>query len=147
MTGIEVAVGVLFAWAVRKARRVAGRVDAEADRALDAGMDRVHELVSRALGDNDPVLTRLGEEARAGLDQPSERTRQRLALALEDAGDQDPGFADALARAVAQVQQVQQVQAASGHSGIGHLVTGATFHGPAALQVGDHNQQTNTFGS
>ena len=38
MTGIEIAIGYLFAWAVRKAQHVAGRADREVDRALDAGV-------------------------------------------------------------------------------------------------------------
>jgi hypothetical protein len=38
-----VAVGYLFAWLVRKAKRAGGRADAEADRVVHAGMDRLHE--------------------------------------------------------------------------------------------------------
>jgi hypothetical protein len=38
-----VAVGYLFAWLVRKAKRAGGRADAEADRVVDAGMNRLHE--------------------------------------------------------------------------------------------------------
>ncbi|OHV27674.1 MULTISPECIES: hypothetical protein [Pseudofrankia] len=138
MTGIEVAVGVLFAWAVRKARRVGAQADAEVDRAVDAGMDRVHELVSRALGE-DPALGRLQEEAQAGAVELSERTQQRVARAVEDAAERDPGFAAALDQAV------RDLQAAAARAG-GATVSGTTFFGPTAMQVGDHNQQTNTFG-
>jgi hypothetical protein len=140
MSGIEVAVGCLFAWAVRKARRVAGRADTEVDRGLDAAMDHLHEVVSRKLG-QDSALARLAEEAEEGREEPTGRTRQRLQLALEDAGEHDPDFAEALRQAVA------QVQAASGPGGGGgHAVSGNTFSGPTALQVGDHNRQDNHFG-
>jgi hypothetical protein len=63
VTGIEVAIGYMFAWAIRKAGRVAGRADAEVDRGLDAGMDRLHDLVGRRLG-QDPVLRCVREEAK-----------------------------------------------------------------------------------
>ncbi|MGW3141465.1 hypothetical protein [Streptomyces sp. NPDC001139] len=94
MTDVEIAVGYAFAWLVGKARRVAGRADMEVDRGLDAGMDRLHELISVKLGD-DPALQRAQAEAGAGLEEPSQRTRQRLELALEDAAEHDAGFAAA----------------------------------------------------
>lgn len=50
MTGIEIVVGYVFAHLVGKAKRVSRRADTEVDRALDAGMDRLHDLVSRKLG-------------------------------------------------------------------------------------------------
>src|SRR5437660_12786190 len=102
MTGVEIAVGYVFAWAVRKARRVAGRADAEVDRALDLATERLHDLVSQKLGD-DPVLRKLAEEAEAGQEKPSDRTRQRVQLALEDAAQQDSGFDQALDEAVKEI--------------------------------------------
>jgi hypothetical protein len=79
------------------------RADAEADRALDAGMDRVHDLVSRALG-ADAALVRLEEEAAGARVELSGRTRQRVTLALENTAERHAGFAEELARAVEQVQ-------------------------------------------
>ncbi|MFB7337781.1 hypothetical protein ACFC00_40230 [Streptomyces adustus] len=108
MTGVEIAVGYLCAWLVGKARRVAGRADAEVDRGLDAGMDRLHELVSAKLG-ADPALARAREEAGAGQGEPSERTRQRLVLALEDAAETDQDFAAALKQALAAVREAGPV--------------------------------------
>jgi len=67
MTGIEIAVGYVFAWLVRKANRVAGRADAEVDRTLDAAMSKLHDVVSTKLGE-DPALKKLAEEAEAGQD-------------------------------------------------------------------------------
>ena len=59
-----VVAGYVIAWAVRKARRVAGRLDAEADEVIDAGLDRLHEAVVAKLGGH-PVLEELDEEAAA----------------------------------------------------------------------------------
>ncbi|MFP3991742.1 hypothetical protein U9R90_34305 [Streptomyces sp. E11-3] len=116
MTGVEIAVGYVFAWLVGKARRVSGRADAEVDRGLDAGMDRLHDLVSRKLGD-DPALQRAAEEAQSGQEELSARTHQRLELALEDAAEHDTGFAEALDEAV------KKLQAASAQTGGGVSAT------------------------
>lgn len=142
--GVELAVGYLIAWAVGKARRVAGRVDAEVDAALDAGMDRLHEVVLARLG-ADPALEQAVTEAASGDPEAvSDRTRAQLNLALEEAAEQDPAFASALDEAVANVEaaaETAEPKARAVH------VYGNTFNGPTAFQVGDHNKQTNTFGS
>ncbi|QIZ01063.1 hypothetical protein HEP87_54675 [Streptomyces sp. S1D4-11] len=140
MTGVEIAVGYVFAWAVRKAKRVAGRADGEVDRVLDAGMDRLHDVVGRKLGD-DPALTRAVEEAEAGQDELSERTKRRLTDSLEDAVERDAGFAEELN------ELVKQLQAASdGGADAGGALSGNIFHGPTAVQTGNHNRQENRFG-
>lgn len=128
MTGMEIAVGYVFAWLVRKARRVAGRADEEIDRTLDEAMDRLHGLVSEKLGE-DPALHRLADEAEAGQEQPGDRTRQRVQLALEDAAEQDPGFREALDRAVEQVQFLDRAAPVGGVSaGDGGVATGGNTH-------------------
>ena len=106
MTGLEVAVGWLALYAWRKARRVAGRVDAEVDQALDTGMDRLHDLVSSKLH-GDPALARLEAEAGQDLNNvaTNDRTRQRVHLALQDAVEDDAAFAAQLRNLIAQVQQ------------------------------------------
>jgi hypothetical protein len=142
MTGIEIAVGYLFAWAVRKAKRVAGRADEEVDRTLDAGMDQLHDLVSRKLSE-DPALRKLAEEAATGQDQPSDRTRRRVHDALEEAAEQDPGFAAALDRAVKQQLQALErpadaVSARDGGQAVGGNVDIRADHGSvAAWTMGD----------
>ncbi|MBV9024183.1 MAG: hypothetical protein JO362_10415 [Streptomycetaceae bacterium] len=103
MTGLEIPVGYMFAWLVRKAKRVAGRADEEVDRTLDAAMGHLHDLVSRKLGE-DPALRKLAEEAEARQAEPSDRTRQRVQLALEDAAEHDPDFAEALEGAIGRLQ-------------------------------------------
>lgn len=59
-----VVAGYVVAWAVRKARRVAGRLEAEADSVIDAGLDKLHEVVADKLAGH-PVLEDLDEEAAA----------------------------------------------------------------------------------
>lgn len=106
MTGLEIAVGFLVGWAVRKARTVGTRVDAEVDQALDAGLDRLHELVAGKLGE-EPALVKLTTEVeQAG--EVSARTQERVRLALEDAAEADSGFASDLAAVVQQLQEIQR---------------------------------------
>jgi hypothetical protein len=128
----------VFAWAVHKAKRVAGRVDAEVDHALDAGMDRLHDLVSRKLGE-DPALMKPAEEAEAGQDKPSDRTRRRVQDALEEAAEQDPGFAEALDRAVKKLQalprQAGGVSAGENGVAVGKDVNISAPHGVAGWHI------------
>jgi hypothetical protein len=105
VTGLDVVVGFLVAWVVRKARWVAGRVDAEVDQALDASLDRLHEVVVGKLG-RDPSVEKLQAEVeQSGTASP--RTQDRVRLALEDAVEEDSDFAAALGAALSRVQTVQ----------------------------------------
>jgi hypothetical protein len=110
VTGLEVVVGWLAVFAWGKAKRVAGRADAEVDQAIDTGMDRLHELVSAKLR-GDPALARLEAEAGQDLDRvaTSGRTRQRVHLALQDAVETDCGFAAALQSLVTQLREAGAV--------------------------------------
>ncbi|MBI0314356.1 phosphorylase family protein, partial [Streptomyces javensis] len=126
--GVELAVGYLFAWAVRKARRVVGRADVKVGQSLDAGMDRLHGVVAARLG-FDPALERMVEEAASGLGEPTDRTRRWLKLSLEDAVERDTAFADALRQAVS---ELQAVSAAAESGSNGSVVHENTFMGPAA---------------
>ncbi|MEV0276773.1 hypothetical protein AB0I22_10395 [Streptomyces sp. NPDC050610] len=151
MTGIEVAVGVLFAWAVQKARRVAGRADAEVDRALDAAMDELHDLVSTRLGEQPALreLTAAAEEqaeaaGASGATEPSGPVRQRMQRVLADVAEHDAGFAAALERAVRQVQDARDRttgQATAG--GVGSVAVHGTVNvtaeagGAAAVTMGN----------
>jgi len=99
MTGIEVVVGYLIAWAVRKSRRVGARLDKETDTVLDAGLDRLHSVVIEKLG-NDPALHKLETEAQ-DTGEVAERTRQRVQLSIEEAAENDLSFSAALQQMVA----------------------------------------------
>ncbi|MFJ3775142.1 hypothetical protein ACIPX0_25945 [Streptomyces sp. NPDC090075] len=123
MTGVEIAVGYVFAWAVRKARRVAGRADAEVDVALDGAMDRVHGVVTRWLG-NDPELERLEAEAEAGQEEPSALTRQRVEAAVSRAVEEDAGFARELDVAVSAVQEAARAAGGAVAGAYGLAVSG-----------------------
>lgn len=65
MTGLEVMVGMLITWAVRKARRVGDGVDKEVDAVLDAGLDKLHTVVANKLG-GDTALEKCVSEPTAG---------------------------------------------------------------------------------
>ncbi|WP_406218494.1 hypothetical protein [Streptomyces canus] len=123
MTGVEVAIGYVFAWAVRKARRVAGRADADVDLALNGAMDRVHGVVARRLG-NDPELERLEAEAAAGQDEPSALTRQRVEAAAAREAEQDADFAKELEAAVSAVQKADRAAGGALAGAYGLAVSG-----------------------
>ncbi|MGW4909973.1 hypothetical protein [Streptomyces sp. NPDC004270] len=126
----------MFAWLVRKARRVAGRADGEVDRGLDAGMDRLHDLVSRKLG-QDPALERAREEAGTGQEELTDRTRRRLTDSLEDAVERDAQFAAALEQLVEQLQAMDTAAdaPAGDHIDFRH----STFYGPVQGKGTQHN--------
>jgi len=111
VVGAEIAVGYVFAWLVRKARHAGQRADGQVDSALDAGVDRLgeklHDLVAGRLH-GDAALERLTAEAQQGPEAPSPRVAQRVALALEDAADDDPDFGTALEDLVRQLQEAER---------------------------------------
>jgi hypothetical protein len=123
--GVEIAVGYVFAWLVGRAR---GRVD----EALDAGADRLGELVTGRLG-GDPALERAAEEAEAGREELSERTRRRLTDSLEDAAERDPAFATALTELVRELHSVRGDGLTIGGNVEIHAESGSA----AALTMGD----------
>lgn len=141
MVGMELVVGYVCAYLVGKARRAAGAADVEVDRAMDVSLAKMHNMVSRALGE-DPALARAAEEA-AGLEgEVSTRTRRRLADALDEAADSDSEFAAGLARAIAQVLEAEGPTSVGIAGGDGMVIGGGTHlradHGSAAaLRMGD----------
>jgi hypothetical protein len=110
VVGAELVVGYVFAWFAGKGRRAARRADGQVDQAVDAAVDRLgqklHELVAGKL-DGDPSLVKLQDEASQGGAEPSERTRTRVALALEDAAEQDPRFGVAIEELVRQLHKAR----------------------------------------
>ncbi|MEU6587661.1 hypothetical protein ABZ923_00200 [Streptomyces sp. NPDC046881] len=138
MFGAEFAVAYVFAWAVRKAKRVGGRADSEVDRALDSGMDRLHDLVSRKLG-QDPALERAKEEAAEGRAELSERTRRRLTDSLEEAGERDEHFAALLEKLVDELRSLENAEGIGSAGGDRIDFSGSTFHGPVQGKGTQHN--------
>ena len=146
MFGAEVVVGYVFAWLVRKAKRVGERADDHVDEALDAGVDRLgeklHDLVTGRLR-GESALERLESEAGEGKEAPSPRTAQRMALALEDAAEQDPEFAGAVEGLVSELKAASAVAGAGGLAVAGSLtihaeggsIAAGVIHGGA--QVGN----------
>jgi hypothetical protein len=138
VTGIEVAVGMLIAWAVRKARRVGDGVDKEVDTVLDAGLDKLHTVIASKLG-GDTALEKLRIEA-GGTGDVADRTRQRVQLALEDATEDDPAFANALDAAVQDVRAAEPAAAQAGERGVaaaGDVTISADRGSIAAATMGD----------
>lgn len=101
MTGLELVAGYVAAWAIRRARHIGERADAEIDRASDALLDRLHDLVTRRL-DNEPAVPQLEREAVEGIDDV--RTKERVTLAVEHAIDEDPDFRDRLCDLLEQIR-------------------------------------------
>ena len=133
MTGIEIAVGYLAAYAWRKARRVAGRADEIVDEGLDAGMDRLQGLVESRLGADDRALKQLQAQSGADLDAVAvpERTLERVRLALLDEVETDPGFGTQLQELVERLQALEKRS--------GTQVASVTASGQRAIAVGGDN--------
>jgi hypothetical protein len=81
MVGVDLLAAAAVGYLIRKARRVAGRADEAVDEVLDAGTDRICELIEGSLG-GESVLGLLDEQARAGTE--SERTVRRAEDAIAE---------------------------------------------------------------
>ncbi len=112
--------GYVIAWAVRKARRVGGRLDAETDAVIDASLDRLHEVVADKLGEH-PVLAELVEQAAAS-GEVSELTRQQVELALTAAAGEDEAFGQAVTDLVAQLRKAERAVGGPVIAGAGSAV-------------------------
>lgn len=115
--------GYVVAWAVRKARRVGSRLDEEADGAINASLDRLHEVVAAKLSGH-PALVELVEEAEAAGNggEVSDLTRQQIALALTAAANKDDAFGEAVMELVERVQEAEQATGSPVIAGPGSTV-------------------------
>ncbi|GAA4574093.1 hypothetical protein [Planotetraspora kaengkrachanensis] len=112
----------------QRVARLLGRGIPERERTELERLDRTAADVEAA-GDGETERVLVGQEA---------AWRTRFETLLEEAGDAErQEIAIALRELVEQVRQVQSR---------GGGVSGNTFHGPTAVQVGDHNRQDNSFG-
>ncbi|MFC3992988.1 chromosome partitioning protein [Actinoplanes siamensis] len=135
--------GMVIAWAVRKARKAAGRADETVDAAIDAGADRLHDLVLSRLGG--PVQDDLAEEAASESGQVSELTRQQVELAVAAAARRDETFAKTVTDLLEQLRQAErtagtQVLAAPGSAVFTGDVTATAYDDATAIgQAGTVN--------
>lgn len=129
-----VVAGYVIAWAVRKVRRVGGRLDSEADAVIDAGLDELHAVVAAKLGGH-PVLAELVEEAEAAGDAGgvSELTRQRVELELAAAAGKDDAFGRAVTELAAQLREAERAAGSAVTAGPG----AAVFTGDARAEARD----------
>jgi hypothetical protein len=138
-------VGLLVAWAARKARRVGEHLDTATDSALDAGMDRLDTLVRAKLAGH-PALRDLDEEVAAtAADDPtspstagdpedrvavpsggavSPLTSEQLELSLRAALGKDDEFAAHLAAALAAVRGAVPSEGPGAWTSMTAVVTG-----------------------
>jgi hypothetical protein len=125
VSGWELVLGSVVPWVIAKARRVAGHADTEVDRVIDAVAERAHELIDARLG-ADPAWVKLHEEAETE-GEVSERTLQRVELAIADVADADETFAN-------QIHEVLAVLAERGRPGpTASASTGAVAIGGDAI--------------
>ncbi len=123
---VGIAAGYVVAWAMRKARRVGGQLDAEADAVSDASLERLHEVVESKLGGH-PVLAELVEEAAAD-GEVTDLTRQQLELAIAAAARKDDAFGQAVTELLTRLREAER---ACGHgviAGAGSAVFSGDVH-------------------
>jgi hypothetical protein len=132
MIGIEIAVGYLASWAVRKANRVGRKVDETADEVIDRYLERLHDVVVAGVG-GDRSLERLEAEA-AATGRVEDRTRRWVQLVLEDAVKQDSKFAESLLRAVRDTQSSHAADAGNHAAGRSVTISGDVV---GIVSVGD----------
>jgi hypothetical protein len=124
----------VIAWAVRKARRAAPRLDSEVDAVIDASLDQLHTAVAAKLGAH-PVLQDLdqeAEEAASGEGQVSELTRQQVELAVTAAARKDDQFAQTVTDLVAQVRAAENAGGTSVVAAAGSRVFTGDAHAQAS---------------
>lgn len=129
MTGIEVAIGLLVTWLARKAKRVGQQVDADVDQVLDTGVAKLHELVVDRLG-SDPAVVKLHAEV-TETGAASDRTKDRVRLAVEQAFEDAPEFKE---RFLALVSQLR-----AAHGGRGDVIAQRDANVVGELTVRDRS--------
>lgn len=134
MIEASVVAGYVIAWAIRKARRVGGRLDAEADGVIDGSLDRLHEVVAAKLAGH-PALAELVEEAQAAGSggEVSDLTRQQVELALTAVARKDDAFGQAVTELVARLREAELAAGSQVIAGPGSAV----FTGSAAATAKD----------
>jgi hypothetical protein len=104
VTDVDVVIAFLVTRIIRESRPGFGGTDAGSSQEVDSALGMLSRFVEAKLG-AEPVLDRMRNEVRETT-ALRPRTRTRVALALEDAIEGDPGFAGDLQGAVATLQHL-----------------------------------------
>ncbi|WP_174857681.1 hypothetical protein [Streptomyces lydicus] len=134
-------VAVVVGWLCGRAASPAGRAldgslsaPEDAEEAVGAAVDAVVQRL-----DGDSAWERLQQEvAASGREKPSERTRQRVALAVEEAAEAEPELAEAITAAHARWQaacRARTVTASDSGVAVGGDLS-VTASGAGAIAVG-----------
>src|SRR5689334_19737158 len=106
MTGVEVAAAMVFAWAVRKARRVGGKADGIVDETIEQLGDRAHGAVMERLRGR-PAVELAQAEAEQALPVLVPEVRTGLEHAIAEAVQVDPSFRERLEELADVVQRAR----------------------------------------
>ncbi|MFJ6198102.1 hypothetical protein [Micromonospora sp. NPDC092111] len=150
MTGVEVAAGVVAAWAWRKARRVGTRADAEIDNVIDAAMRRLYDLVTSRAGGH-PAVRLLEAEATFTAADPAAmgpavrpEVQRAAGAAIAQVAASDPAFSAEVRYLVAQLPpSAVRASVAGDHNVLLHnVVTGPR----SRMTVGGSHSRTYKIG-
>ncbi|MFD9124864.1 hypothetical protein [Kitasatospora sp. NPDC059571] len=106
MTGVEVAAAMVFAWAVRKARRVGGKADGIVDDTIEELGNRAHDSVMGRLRGRAAVEAAQAEAEQA-LPVLAPEVRTGLERAIAEALEADPALQAALDQLADAVRQAR----------------------------------------
>jgi hypothetical protein len=105
MIGFDIVLSYLATWTLRRAGHAVQHVDDQIDQAINAGLDRLNDVIMSKLR-AEPALAQFRQETLIGHQNP--RTRQRVVLALEEAVAQDRSFAVSLQQALERLSAVDR---------------------------------------
>lgn len=139
VVGLDVALGAVGGWLWRKGRRAGASLDQDADLVVDSSTERLHALLVRKLG-TDPAFAQLEAQAVASTQAPvvTPRTIQRVELAVQDAAEQDPGFArelEPLVRAVNEAARATVTASGERSIAIGRDNNGIISAGDGSINI------------
>lgn len=134
MVGFDVAAGYLFMWLASKVGRAGRRANDQADRAIDAGVDRAGEKLYELVAGKVPegqALERLELEAAEGRTEPSQDALTWMKMEIENAARKDPEFAESLQSLIAELQKQQPATGQTAFNG------GVAFSGSPIINARD----------
>lgn len=121
MADVEIAVEFLVVWMTHPTRLGRDHAVANQDATSDLALRALHDLVAAKMH-GDPALERLELEA-TGSGEVRPRTRTRLAMALEDATEDDHSFGKELENVLAELRKSGLLEKES-HGNVTNQITG-----------------------